>query len=192
MGSYKPFFVRQRATMHKGSVAKQVTDPATLLPSVAPTAAAPEYDNPGYQTASLSTADGAQEIEQGQQEGDVGTNATDFANSISGTPQKFGRKFASHPAKTKSVLEEAPKQEVEPELKKQKVEEEMSNKRNWLKEQAALKAKQEEEAAAKAAKPTPKPEPKKAVAKQKKEAKPKTPETSKATPRRKKTKPSDD
>lgn len=91
MGSYKPFFVRQRATMHKGSVAKQVTDPATLLPSVAPTAAAPEYDNPGYQTASLSTADGAQEIEQGQQEGDVGTNATDFANSISGTPQKFGR-----------------------------------------------------------------------------------------------------
>lgn len=91
MGSYRPFFVRQRAAMHKGSVAKQTVDPVTLLPSVTPTAAAPEYDNPGYQTASLSTADGAQEIEQGQQEGDVGTNTTDFANSIGGQPQKSGR-----------------------------------------------------------------------------------------------------
>jgi hypothetical protein len=91
MGSYKPFFVRQRAAMQKGSVAKQVVDPATLLPSVEPTAVAPEYNNPGYQTASLSTADGAQEIEQGQQEGDVGANTTDFANSIESTTRKFGR-----------------------------------------------------------------------------------------------------
>lgn len=91
MGSYRPFFVRQRVAMHKGSVAKQIVDPATLLPSVTPTAAAPEYDTPSYQTASLSTADGAQEIEQGQQEGDVGTNTTDFVASIKGTPQKSGR-----------------------------------------------------------------------------------------------------
>ena len=121
-------------------------------------------------------------------------------------PQKFGRKFASHPAKTKNVPEEALKQEVMPEPKKQKVEE-MSNKRNWLKEQAALKAKQEEEAAAKAeeakkakaakpkpvpkpeSEPTPKPEPKKVVVEEKKEIKPKAP---RSTPRRKKTKPSDD
>jgi hypothetical protein len=77
--------------MHKGSAAKQTVDPVTLLPSVVPTAAAPEYDNPGYQTASLSTADGTQEIEQGQQEGDVGTNTTDFVAGIEGAAKKSGR-----------------------------------------------------------------------------------------------------
>ena len=47
--------------------------------------------------------------------------------------KKFGKKFASHPVATKAK---------QAELEKQKAEE-MSNRRKWLKEQAALKKKQE-------------------------------------------------